>query len=900
MILSDFHPSRQGGSPILQSAITYTRQGIPVIPVKPNKQPDLASWKQFQTRIMRLDEVQKLFNRSSGLAIVCGLDGLETLDFDQPLAYDQFVAAVEADAPDLFESLTISQTPSGGHHLRYRSSAVEGNQVLARSQDGRVRIETRGVGGYAIAPPGIGYHWVQGDQDTIPTISAEQRDYLLLTARSLCLAPKKVGEKPISGGVSRAKGQRVGDLYNQSHQYRQLMEELNFRLSRTYPDKEYWVWADARGQNNSITFFTQDRNFYVHTTGLSGVEAGQSYTPFGLLTNLKFNGHYSEAIAYLKQINPHWVQETNPQKVSGLERKVRTSIMSDPSVISLIKWTPGTGKTYWAQQVAVEQAKDGKTTAFLMQSNQRAQQEAEAMQDRFGYQPLVIKGRGKDNCDYHQQAEDLGQSGYSVIDNLCRSCQYRAGCQETGYLSQKRKEAKITLMSFESFVESAKDFDYVIWDENPDRIALKEHQLTSYRLEKILNAGPHSPELEAVLELISQLVMAAGLKGQALNDWQLQQTAIRQILDHFQDKSRSLQALAEEPDTALEVAKTSLKQLKLNYRTVGQIEQVAPRWMIDLIQEIQRLIKTTKPINTRLVVTQDRIIFRQKRTINSQAKMVILDAYGRPELYQQIFARPVVVDDHRIEPDWTVHHIPINTSRTRMMDQRIWGDDKWRELISTLSIMVEFERMVVFVDKDKVEKARQAVEDLGLEDKISLDYVYKGRGTNQYQDYDAIAIVSQAEPNPASLVSQARALYGDLEYINDQPEANNKRKFQDKRLQEYKESKQIDELVQTAYRIRPATQSHPLGKKLILCTSSEIGGLTDGNKVIKHGRRLNQIKTQLHRQRLKKAMQELTQLGGYLILAKGLNQELAKMVEESQSQSKFPDFSYNIYKDITL
>ena len=107
MILSDFHPSRQGGSSILKAALTYTRQGIPVIPVKPSKQPDLASWKQFQARIMRLDEVQKLFNRSSGLAIVCGLDGLETLDFDQPLAYDQFVAAVEADAPDLFNSLTI-------------------------------------------------------------------------------------------------------------------------------------------------------------------------------------------------------------------------------------------------------------------------------------------------------------------------------------------------------------------------------------------------------------------------------------------------------------------------------------------------------------------------------------------------------------------------------------------------------------------------------------------------------------------------------------------------------------------------------------------------------------------------------------------------------------------------
>ena len=617
-----------------------------------------------------------------------------------------------------------------------------------------------------------------------------------------------------------------------------------------------------------------------------------------------------------KVYNPNYKKKAPPARPDqpstnskDLEKKFREPLRDlKNGEIMLQKWTPGTGKSYQAQKYAIEEAKKGRTSVFGMQSNQRAEQEAESMIKNFGYHPLVVRGRNQDNCGKHEQAEALGESEHSVVNNLCRKCDQRAECEEKGYLSQIKqiKNQKVILMPFESVAEFGRDkeesegtdprFDYIFWDENPDRIVLKEHHLTSYRLEKIMEISSSNLEVEATLELLNQLIMVAFLKGEALKDWKTQQQAIKSILRQFKKKSGQpvLKTLGLNPEPVLEEAKNNIQEQSRHLvRTYKKhIEQIPPRWLVGVIEEIERIMEAEEPINNRLVITHDKIIFRPRRNFNSNSKMVILDAYGRPELYQQVFGQKVLINQHQVAPNWQVHHIPINTSKTRMKDQRIWGDDKWREMIATLSIMVEFERMVVFVDKDKIEKASQAVEDLGLADKISLDYVYKGRGTNQYQDYDAIAIVSQAEPNRCSLVSQARALYGDLEYINDQPEANNKRKFQDKRLQEYKESKQMDETLQTAYRIRPATHSHPLGKKLILCTSSEVEGLTDGDNVIKHPKRLDSIQVQLRRERLRQAIEETSTVGGWFTLAKGLNQQIESGLAESQSGLRVPDFSY--------
>ena len=99
--------------------------------------------------------------------------------------------------------------------------------------------------------------------------------------------------------------------------------------------------------------------------------------------------------------------------------------------------------------------------------------------------------------------------------------------------------------------------------------------------------------------------------------------------------------------------------------------------------------------------------------------MVILDAYGRSELYQKIR-----VHQHQVKPNWKVYYYPMNTSRTRLKDDRAgrWPPTKWQQVTKNITSLFEFEQMVIFVDgQEMVKKAEAAVESLGLSGKVTAE-----------------------------------------------------------------------------------------------------------------------------------------------------------------------------------
>ena len=104
---------------------------------------------------------------------------------------------------------------------------------------------------------------------------------------------------------------------------------------------------------------------------------------------------------------------------AGKKPQMRQAMQdTDTSIIELMPWTPGTGKTYAAEAVAAEMAEPGQATIFARQSKERAEQEAAAMLERFGYQAAVIKGRNADNCAEYESAEALGKGGLRVRQGL--------------------------------------------------------------------------------------------------------------------------------------------------------------------------------------------------------------------------------------------------------------------------------------------------------------------------------------------------------------------------------------------------------------------------------------------------------------------------------------------------
>lgn len=198
---------------------------------------------------------------------------------------------------------------------------------------------------------------------------------------------------------------------------------------------------------------------------------------------------------------------------------------TDTSTVELMKWTPGTGKTYAAQAVAVEMAERGQATIFAMQSNERAEQEAAAMMERFGFQAAVIKGRNADNCTRYDSADALGKGGHSVRHSLCLRCPGRQKCTKSSYLSQfddyQKGRKKVAFMPVESAVELLKDnkgsatlnADVLVFDEDPSRVAMQTHSLTVKQLD---NINPSTDQVGAVVDLLSELVLSVQRYGKVL------------------------------------------------------------------------------------------------------------------------------------------------------------------------------------------------------------------------------------------------------------------------------------------------------------------------------------------------------------------------------------------------
>src|SRR5262249_23065288 len=141
-----------------------------VIPVRPDgsKRPTLPTWQQYQEQLPTEPEVAAWWqDYTRGIGIIGGAvsGNLECIDIDRGELVEPWCRLVELASPGLLDRLCIGRTPRepAGYHIRYRCNGViiPGNQKLA-SEPGKdpktgkpisiTLVETRGEGGYAIAP----------------------------------------------------------------------------------------------------------------------------------------------------------------------------------------------------------------------------------------------------------------------------------------------------------------------------------------------------------------------------------------------------------------------------------------------------------------------------------------------------------------------------------------------------------------------------------------------------------------------------------------------------------------------------------------------------------------------------------------------------------------------------
>ena len=336
-------------SPTYQAARRFEDAGLSVIPIKVDgsKAPCI-TWKPYQSEPAGDAELRQWFARNYGVGVVCGgvSGNLEVLDFDVPGLYQEFVTLCEDHGfGETLERLPLVGTPSGGQHLYYRcEEPVSGNTALAyrliaipheaeRLSKGRkqfakwggkeypvterngqewavtIGIETRGEGGYAVAPGSPAachreqkpYLLQRGDLTAIPVITAGERRALHAFAS---VYNEHVEEGAvISGADEQASDGRLlpGTDYNLRGD---VLSELKTHGYEVVGQRGVVTLLKRPGKAEngiSATFgYGGSRCFYPFSSNDPYFEPRKAYNPFAVYTYLRHGkDRYTEAASAL-------------------------------------------------------------------------------------------------------------------------------------------------------------------------------------------------------------------------------------------------------------------------------------------------------------------------------------------------------------------------------------------------------------------------------------------------------------------------------------------------------------------------------------------------------------------------------------------------------------------------
>lgn len=288
------------------------QKGISVIPVRDKddagglaKSP-CVQWTKYQRTIIPLDALFDLMDRhnTSAIAWVCGKvsGNLEGIDIDvkyYPGIDAILFTAIQTLYPDLFKKLRIHKTPSGGYHILYRcEEPVPGNQKLAgRKENGKQVnfIETRGEGGYLLAPPSLGYT-VHFDNE-IPIISKTERESLIALCKSFSELVKI--EKPPAPTKQDAEYYETNpfDDYNIRMDPSQLCEQLGWKF---FKGNNSYIYYTRPGKDKGVSMsFDKRKRFFYCFTASTELEESKGYSPANLLAILQFRGDKTKLYRYL-------------------------------------------------------------------------------------------------------------------------------------------------------------------------------------------------------------------------------------------------------------------------------------------------------------------------------------------------------------------------------------------------------------------------------------------------------------------------------------------------------------------------------------------------------------------------------------------------------------------------
>jgi len=283
---------------MIKTFYKYRDAGFSCLPTTNEKTPAIpkgTSWKGGQGWTY-----EKEYSKCYGIGLITGAasGGLECIDFDNHFgdAKDVLSEFFKMEGvKDIIQKhqLPVESTVSGGFHLIYRCEVIEGNKKLANRprllEDGNtiddVLIETRGEGGYFVVAPTPGYRVIYNDILKVANISSEERDVLLSSCRTFNKSAKIIQK-------SEEEKDRAGDMYNRSAG---AIDDMMFALrEHGWVEVKDGIWRrPGKSKGISATLGRVAPGiFYNFSSSASPFESEKGYTPFAVVSILKYGGDF--------------------------------------------------------------------------------------------------------------------------------------------------------------------------------------------------------------------------------------------------------------------------------------------------------------------------------------------------------------------------------------------------------------------------------------------------------------------------------------------------------------------------------------------------------------------------------------------------------------------------------
>jgi putative DNA primase/helicase len=283
------------------------------------------TWDPYKDRLPTRDEVFKWYDRPNppGVAVISGKvsGNLELMDFDQEAetVYPQWCELVEAECPGLVARLSVVRTPRPGYHARYRCPDVEipGNTKVAEAiavepTNGKpttvTLIETRGEGGYSLAPgcpaecheTGGTYEHFSGPKlSQVEDITAAEREVLWRCARSFNQVSPRASAGTGKGGHAGNGRVMPGDDFDlNGPDWPEILE--GWEVVRQSGDVRYWrrPGKEAVGWSATTGYCKGQRGeelLKVFSSNAAPFEMEGSYGKFRAYALLRHLGNFTAA-----------------------------------------------------------------------------------------------------------------------------------------------------------------------------------------------------------------------------------------------------------------------------------------------------------------------------------------------------------------------------------------------------------------------------------------------------------------------------------------------------------------------------------------------------------------------------------------------------------------------------